>query len=178
MFILTWFLQRPKMIAFLVLAIVFGGLVTAYAWQKSTIAKKQSIIEDLQWESRLKQKEVDTLRQNIKDIEGHVKRVEVIRYKSNVIKEYVAVTVKPEIPIVSAPIVATQTEKEVCKRYVERETKSNKQMESVQAAARVITDYYNDKLHTEDYSKIRAEILSKTYPSGSATSRDVPAVAP
>jgi len=152
-----------------VVLLLFVSVCGAYAWQRGNLIKSKADLADMTIQKEAQDALVVTLQKNLEDAKKHVKRVEVIKWKDRIVTEVITRIVPADSPIVTPIITATPEEKEVCKRYVQREEKTQKQMASVRDAAALITDFYNGVRTAEDYNKIRAEVLSKTDTAQPAT---------
>ncbi len=167
---LIFFLQNWKLCLVGVLIIALAGVGGAYSWQRGNLVKAKADLADMTAQKEAAVVLTRVIRKNLEDAKAHAQRVEVIKYRDRIVKEVVTVTVPADVPIIPPVTVATPEEKEVCKRYVEREEKNRVQMVAVKDAAALITDYYNGMRTTEDYNKIRAKVLSQTSTTGTAAS--------
>jgi hypothetical protein len=163
-------LQNWKLVLVGVLVLALAGVAGAYSWQRGNLVKAKADLADMTAQKEAAVALTGVLRKNLEDAKAHVQRVEVIKYRDRIVTEVVTITVPADVPIIPPVIVATPEEKEVCKRYAEREEKNRVQMVAVQDAATLITDYYNGMRSDEDYNKIRAKVLSQTNAAGATAS--------
>jgi hypothetical protein len=142
----TWIISNWKLILIGALGLAIAGLVTAYSWQRTSLAKSEASVRELRAVSAAQALQIKVQKDNLEEIKNHQDRVQVIERVVTKIQEVIR-----EVPVI-------QFEGNCDKPEEVRKDEAK----DIERAAGIIVDYFNTGVFEGFDTSDSGSILPKT----------------